>query len=149
MKQPILACILAASATATALAAPVATLRGTIIDPVNHRAVGGAEIEVRAEGIVFHTQTNNRGAFALVGVPAGHFNVAISADGYSTITVATCAEPNEMRNLPLFVVPQLMDVTNARATQQYYAQANNHDSQVATAPHITQFDQYTAGYCDG
>ena len=144
----MLACVLACAATAAAQAAPVATLRGTLSDPIHHHVIAGAQIELHSGTSMWRTHTNQRGAFSFVGVPAGRMEVAISAEGYAPVTVATCAVPEETRSLPLFVVPELHAISNSAAAQRYFNRAYLHDGEVASGPHfMVTTDQYTLGFC--
>lgn len=148
MKQLVVASILACAAVASAQAAPVATLLGTISDPVNHHVLSGAEIEIRSGAWTLHTHTNERGQFAIVGVPAGRLNVEVSAIGYEPITIPTCALPEEVRSLPLLVLPQLKTISDSHAAQAYFDKAYRYDVEVARGPNTLEPDeQYVKGLC--
>jgi hypothetical protein len=150
MKSSILACLLAFAATTAALATPVATVRGTITDPAHNQAVAGAEISLHTAAGILRTHTNSHGAFWFVGVPAGRVELAINAERYEPVTVATCAVPDETRILPLFLVQMPLVITNTAALARYENGVYLHDNAVASAPHFALMtNQYVLGFCPG
>lgn len=149
MKTLVFSCALACSTIVAAqAAAPIATLRGTVTDPIHHHAVAGAQVEIHTGVHVLRQRTNDRGQFVFAGVSAGRVDLEIAAEGYMSVTVSTCTLPGETRTLPLLVVPQLSMITNTAAAQRYFDRANLPDADAAKAPHASvTTDQYTLGFC--
>lgn len=150
MKTIFLASAFIAGATIAAAATPLATIRGTVTDPVNHHPVAGAQVELHTGVHTLRVRSDDRGRFAFAGVSAGRVDLELAAPGYAPVTVSTCAEPQEARALSLFIVPRLHGDVSAAVSKRYYDRASVHDAAVAQWPsHPVPTDQHTVGYCGG
>src|ERR1700675_1080494 len=83
IQRPLYLCVFALPLALTLFAQGPASLRGTVTDP-SGAGVPGASVSVTGPGgMVRVVETNNNGAYAMVGLPPGTYTLRIAAAGFS------------------------------------------------------------------
>src|SRR5438034_10257350 len=79
-------CLTAAESAAWAQG-PVGTINGTILDPTGAAVPGAAVVATNnATGLKSNTTSTSAGAYTLPYLPAGTYNLRVSASGFRTST---------------------------------------------------------------
>ncbi len=100
--KPLLAAILAAFITASAVAAAhQSVLRGTVLDP-SGRPVPGARVSLLAPlAALDERQTDSEGQFEFTGLRPGTYKLAANSPGFSASSVEVDLRESEMRTVTL------------------------------------------------